>query len=135
MKTSTTEPDGSSPDFSLTTGGPLFLFLAGARLSDDGLARIRRAFIIILPLLAWLPLLVLSAAGGKVFAGSVAVPFLPDLEVHIRFLLALPLLIIAELMVEQRMRPLLREFRERNLISARCNDAVPGRHCVGITAA
>lgn len=116
MKTSTTESEGSSPDFSLTTGGPLFLFLAGGRLSDDGLARARRASIIILPLLVWLPLLVLSAVGGQVFAGSAAVPFLPDLEVHIRFLLALPLLIIAELLVEQRMLPLLREFRQRNLI-------------------
>ena len=38
------------------------------------------------------------------------------MEVHIRFLVALPLLIVAELVVHQRMRPLLQQFLERNLI-------------------
>ncbi len=104
-----------SPDFSLFAGGPLFQLLRRARLSDDKLMSMRQGFIII-PMLAWVPLLLLSAAGGRVFSGSVAVPFLPDLEVHIRFLLALPLLMIAELAVQQRMRHLYQEFLERNLI-------------------
>jgi hypothetical protein len=39
-----------------------------------------------------------------------------DLEVHVRFLIALPLLILAELVVHQRMRPLVRQFLERDLI-------------------
>jgi hypothetical protein len=46
----------------------------------------------------------------------VAVPFLLDLDVHIRFLVALPLLIISELVVHQRMRFVVRQFLERNLI-------------------
>jgi hypothetical protein len=46
----------------------------------------------------------------------VAVPFLKDVEVHIRFLVALPLLIVAELVVHQRMRPLIQQFLERNLV-------------------
>jgi hypothetical protein len=41
-----------------------------------------------------------------------------DVEVHVRFLVALPLLIIAELVVHRRMRPLLQQFLERNLIPA-----------------
>jgi hypothetical protein len=44
------------------------------------------------------------------------VPFLRDLEVHIRFLIVVPLLIIAELVVHQRMRLVVRQFLERNLI-------------------
>ena len=44
------------------------------------------------------------------------VPFLLDIEDHIRFLVALPLLIVAELVVHRRMRLLLQQFRERNLI-------------------
>ena len=112
--------DGLKPlrnlqDFSIISGGPLFRFLRRLQPSDDKLTSLARG-VIIIPLLAWLPLLVLSAVGGRVFSGSVAVPFLPDLEVHIRFLLALPLLLIAELAVERRMRPLLQEFLERNLI-------------------
>jgi hypothetical protein len=41
---------------------------------------------------------------------------LRDVEVHIRFLVALPLLIIAELVVHQRMRPIVEQFRKRRLI-------------------
>ena len=48
--------------------------------------------------------------------GRAAVPFLLDVEVHVRFLIALPLLIVAELVVHQRMRFVVRQFLERNLI-------------------
>ena len=41
-------------------------------------------------------------------------PFLADIEVHIRFLLVLPLLILAELVVHQRMRPVVRQFLADN---------------------
>jgi hypothetical protein len=72
--------------------------------------------ILVISLLAWLPLLVLSLVEGRARGGSVAVPFLWDVDVHIRFLLALPLLVVAELVVYQRMRFVGREFLERNLI-------------------
>ena len=48
--------------------------------------------------------------------GGAAVPFLLDVEVHIRFLVALPLLIVAELVVHRRMRLVVRQFHDRNLI-------------------
>jgi hypothetical protein len=53
-----------------------------------------------------------------VLGGGAAVPFLFDFEVHVRYLVALPLLIIAELVVHRRMRPLVQQFLERNLIPA-----------------
>src|SRR5438876_2618891 len=102
-------------DFSLVLGGPLFQLLRRAHLSDDALMMVRQR-ITVIALIAWLPLLVLSALEGRLLGGSAAVPFLLDVEVHIRFLVALPLLIIAELVVHQRMRPLLRQFLERDLI-------------------
>jgi hypothetical protein len=103
------------PDFSLVLGGPLFQLLRRAHLSDDALMLVRQR-IIVFALLAWLPLLVLSALQGRMLGGGVAVPFLLDVEAHIRFLVAMPLLILAELVVHQRMRPLLQQFLERNLI-------------------
>ena len=121
MKGRASEPtDGSTllrqlPDFSLVLGGPLFQLLRRAHLSDDALMLVRQR-IIVIALFAWLPLLVLSALEGQLLGGGAAVPFLLDVEAHIRFLVALPLLIIAELVVHQRMRPLLLQFRERNLI-------------------
>jgi hypothetical protein len=103
------------PDFSLVLGGPLFQLLRRAHLADDALMMVRQR-VIVIALLAWLPLAGLSALEGRLLDGSVAVPFLLDAEVHIRFLVAMPLLIIAELVVHRRMRPLVQQFLERNLI-------------------
>ena len=103
------------PDFSLVLGGPLFQLLRRAHLSDDALTMARRR-IVVIALLAWLPLLVLSVLEGRALGSSVAVPFLYDIEVHIRYLVALPLLIGAELVVHQRMRSVVKVFLERRLI-------------------
>jgi len=102
-------------DFSLVLGGPLFQLMRRAHLSDDALMLVRKR-ILVLSLLAWLPLLVLSALEGQVLGGSAAVPFLLDLDVHVRFLVALPLLIVAELVVHHRMRFVVKQFLERHLI-------------------
>jgi hypothetical protein len=103
------------PDFSLVLGGPLYQLLRRAYLTDDALMLQRRR-IVVISLVAWLPLLVLAALGGQLLGGGVAVPFLLDADVHVKFLVAMPLLIAAELVVHQRMRTLVITFRERNLI-------------------
>jgi hypothetical protein len=125
---------GSLPDqqdFSLVLGGPLFQLLRRAHLSDNALMLVRQR-IIVISLLAWLPLLVLSAMEGKALGGSAAIPFLLDVEVHVRFLVAMPLLIAAELVVHRRMRTLLKGFLERQLISesamARFDAAIASLH-------
>jgi hypothetical protein len=102
-------------DFSVVLGGPLYQLLRRAHLSDDALLLLRKR-IVFISLLAWLPLLVLSVLEGHFLVGSVPVPFLRDIEVHVRFLVALPLLIGAELLVHSRMRPLARLFLERRLV-------------------
>ena len=94
------------PDFSLVLGGPLYQLLRRAHLSDDAL-HLQRRRILVIALLAWLPLLVLSALGGHLL-GGVAVPFLMDADVHVKFLVVIPLLVGAELVVHQRMRTLRR---------------------------
>jgi hypothetical protein len=48
--------------------------------------------------------------------GGTGLPFLMDIEVNVRFLIALPLLIVSELVVHQRRRLIVRQFLERNLI-------------------
>jgi hypothetical protein len=102
-------------DFSLVLGGPLFQLLRRSHLSNDALQLVRRR-VIVFAIITWLPLLVLSALEGNGWDGNVAVPFLKDVEIHTRFLVALPLLIIAELVVHWRMRHLVQQFLERNLI-------------------
>lgn len=117
-------------DFSLVLGGPLFQLLRRARLSDDAMMLVRRR-IIAISLLAWLPLLLLSALEGKLWGEEVAVPFLRDLETHIKFLVVIPLLVIAELVVHQRMRPIVQTFLDRNLIP----EAAMARFDAAITSA
>jgi hypothetical protein len=102
-------------DFSLVLGGPLFQLLRRAHLSDDALLHSRRR-IVVITLFCWLPLLVLAAIGGQLVGGNAAVPFLMDIEVHARFLVAVPLLIGAEMVVHQRMLGLVELFTERHLI-------------------
>lgn len=105
----------SSRDFSLVLGGPLYQLLRRTRLAGDALTLLRKR-VIVISLFAWLPLLVLSVWEGTALKGTVSVPFLLDWEQHVRFLLALPLLIVAELVVHQRLRPVVELFRERNIV-------------------
>ena len=102
-------------DFSLVLGGPLFQLLLRAHLADDALMLVRQR-ILFIALFAWLPLLGLSALEGHLMKGTTTIPFLMDLEVHVRFLVAIPLLIAAELVVHQRMRPVIRQFLDRRLV-------------------
>ena len=101
-------------DFSLVLGGPIFQLFRRAHLEGNHLELLRRR-IVIITVFVWLPLLLLSAftspAGG---AGRLS--FLRDIEVHARFLVALPVLIGAELLVHLRMRPAVRRFVERRIV-------------------
>ena len=103
------------PDFSFILGGPLYQLFRKAHLTDDHLMLLRRR-VVVLALFAWLPLLVLSALEGRLLIGSIAVSFLMDVDVHVRFLLAIPLLVGAEIMVHRRIRHVVRIFLDRHLI-------------------
>ena len=102
-------------DFSLVLGGPLYQFFRRSHLSGDTFELAARR-VIALSLFAWLPLLLLSAITGGLWGGATAVPFLTDVEVHVRLLVAMPLLILAELVVHRRMRLVVRQFLDRKLI-------------------
>ena len=124
-------PPLSEPaNFSLVIGGPLYQMWRRTRLVGDALQLLRRRMIV-LTVLAWVPLLVLSITEGHAWGSSVALPFLYDVELHVRLLLALPLLIVAELIVHRRMRPVVLQFVERGLIP----DSARARFDAAITSA
>lgn len=130
-----TQPTATSGDdilrdqqnFSLVLGGPLYQLLRRAHLSDDALLLVRQR-IVFISLFAWLPLLLLSALEGNLLGKGEAVAFLMDMEVHLRFLVAVPLLIAAELVVHQRLLGIGQAFLGRNLIpeaaADQFNDAI-----------
>ena len=104
------------PDFSLVLGGPLFQLCRRMRLSGDALERLHRR-IVVMTLLVWLPLLFLSLLQNRAIGDLIKIPFLMDIEANVRFLVALPVLISAELVVHQRISPLVRRFVERGIVT------------------
>jgi hypothetical protein len=111
----TPSPSQEPPDFTLVLGGPLYQLFRRVHLTGNTLELLWRR-VITIPLLAWLPLLILSAFTGQLLGGKASVPFVLDVEVHVRLLVALPLLIFAELIVHERMRLLPTQFLARHLI-------------------
>jgi hypothetical protein len=105
-------------DFSLVLGGPLFQLFMRTRLTTDTLDLVKRR-VIVFSLFTWLPLLLLSVLAGEAVGGAIKVPFIYDVDVHVRFLAALPLLLVAELVVHQRGRLIVRQFIERGIVPAR----------------
>jgi hypothetical protein len=102
-------------DFSLVAGGPLYRLLRRTHLSGDEMQwTVRR--MVVLAVLAWVPLLLLSVIDGRAWGSAVALPFLHDLEVHAKLLIAIPLLIAAEVTAHRRLPPIVRQFLDRNLI-------------------
>jgi hypothetical protein len=104
-----------SPDFSVVLGGPLYQFYLRSHLAKPPLELYKRR-ILIITLFTWLPMLLLAIIGGTAFSG-VKIPFLYDIETHARFLAALPLFIAAELIVHQRIRIVVVQFLQRNIIT------------------
>jgi hypothetical protein len=72
--------------------------------------------VLIISLFAWLPLAVLSAIEGHLL-GSQNLTFLRDVELHVRFLVALPVLILAELPVHRRLGSVVKCFLERGVVT------------------
>jgi hypothetical protein len=100
-------------DFSLVLGGPLFQLLRKAHLEGNHLELLPRR-ILTLTLVAWLPLLFLALGGS---AGNFTrLSFFRDVEVHVRFLIALPVLIGAELIVHLRIRAIVARFVDWRIV-------------------
>jgi hypothetical protein len=101
-------------NFSLVLGGPLFQLLRKSHLEGDAGDLLARRILASI-MLTWFPLLLLSAVGASVQAVG-RISFLRDIEVHARFLVALPILITAELLVHSRLRPFVRRFVEWRIV-------------------
>ena len=101
--------------FSLVLGGPLYQLWRRTGLAGDELGLLRRR-ILVLTAVAWLPLLVLSVAAGTAWNDAGALPFLDDIGVQTRLLIAMPLLILAEVLVHRRLRPVVLQFTQRALV-------------------
>jgi len=106
----------SHTGFSLLAGGPTHWLQQRLGLIKPGSPNLwRRAALGVL--VTWVPLLVISASEGLAFGHRVKLPFLYDFAAYTRFLVAIPLLILAEGLVERRVTDAARHFIQAGLIS------------------
>jgi hypothetical protein len=122
-------PQEETLDFSPTLGGPLYHAFQRVHLAGPTVELQKRRVLLIIAI-TWLPLLFLSAIAGQLLGGQ-GLPFLRDVETHVRFLIALPVLVIAELLVHQRIPPALKLFVERGVVTA---EDIPKFHAAIRTA-
>ncbi|MDD5321495.1 MAG: hypothetical protein PHD43_12935 [Methylococcales bacterium] len=83
---------------------------------ERGLGTVRRA--VFFALLTWLPIVVWAAYMNRIWPGTVDDPLLRHFGVHVRFLLAVPLLILGEGMMHQLSTTLIPYFLTSGLIQA-----------------
>jgi hypothetical protein len=102
------------PDFSLVLGGPLYQMLRRAHLTGPTLGLLRRQ-VALSVLVCWAPLAILSLAQAH-FLGGAKLSFFYDIETHVRFLVSLPTLILAEMLVHERIWPVIKRFVERRVV-------------------
>src|SRR5215472_4996888 len=115
MKAGDASPDHDARSLSLVLGGPLYQLFLRSRLARPPMELLHRR-IIALVLITWLPPAVMALIEGNAF-GGVAVSFFKHLAVHVRFLISLPLLIMAEMIVHNRVMSVVAQFSSRHLIA------------------
>jgi len=101
--------------FSITRGGPLHWIQVRFGQAGDERHRVaRRALLAILA--TWLPLLILSLWQREAYGSQIQIPFLRDFAVNARFLIAVPILILAESAIDKRWHLLACQFLKSGLV-------------------
>jgi hypothetical protein len=90
-------------DFSIVVGGPVYDLLLRSGLVRVGLENVLRRIVALVGI-TWVPLLLFSLAEGHVTGHRVTIPLLSDFATYGRFLLALPLFLLAELVIDPATR-------------------------------
>jgi len=85
--------------FSLVSGGLIYSIMKLFQKSEDP-RKSRRGRAFIFALITWLPLGVLAVFEGTIFPEAMGINFIQDFETHVRFLFAVPFLILIEKLVD-----------------------------------
>jgi hypothetical protein len=102
--------------FSIFDGGLIARLLAIlGKTADDRPRLVRRTLLALL--VTWLPMLVLSFLRKSAFGPRVGIPFLRDFAVNVRFLVAVPVLILAESGIARTWRLIALQFLRSGLVT------------------
>jgi hypothetical protein len=103
------------PELSLIEGGPGDALMKKLRLISPGIGSASPRTAIILAAITWLPLMVLSVIEGLAVSGA-KIPFFYDIAAHMRFLLGVPILVLAEIPIGVRLRGIVKHFLDAGLV-------------------
>ena len=101
--------------FSIVVGGPVYDLLLRFHLVRQTLPNVGRRIAGLLAIM-WLPLLLLSLKDGLAFGHQVRIPLLYDFTVYGRLVIAIPLLLYAEILIDPRIRQAVAEFVDARLV-------------------
>ena len=101
--------------FTFTEGGPGAALIKRLRLIHLDLTADLGRTSLILAALTWVPLFVLCMFEGLAF-GRVKIPFFYDIAAHTRFLLAVPVLVLADIPIGVRLRGIMQHFVGAHLV-------------------
>jgi hypothetical protein len=112
-----TENARELPELLLIEGGPGDALMKRLRLIRPELGAASARTAVILAALTWLPLLAFSLI-ERLAVGGAKIPFLYDIAAHTRFLIAVPILVLAEIPIGRRLRVVAKHFLNAGLLPA-----------------
>jgi len=104
-----------SDTFKLSTGGFFYSLFVQSHTQKPGQYSTRRR-IIVLSAFSWLPLFLLAAIEGNLINDKLAISFVNDLRPYIRYFVALPLLIVADKIVDPLIAGVIRTVEKSGLL-------------------
>ena len=105
----------SDPHFQLSSGGLMHLIQQRMRGPGAGDFPIQTQLLMAVALL-WLPLVVLTLIAGTFGADHIAQPFITDVVPQVRLLIALPLLVLADLAIDPAVRVAVRNLEVSGVV-------------------
>jgi hypothetical protein len=105
----------SMPDLMLTQGGPGDALLHHLRLAQPQSHTGSRREALMLAAITWVPLCLFAMLEGLAFR-RVTIPFFDDIATHVRFLVAVPILILADVPIGARLRQVARQFLTAGIV-------------------
>jgi len=116
MKSAIMNNSNIGDEFSIIRGGLLdrLLSLVGIMKANKPSVLRKITFYI---LITWVPLLLLTGLQGFLWTSTIPIPFIKEFATHVRLLLAIPLFVISEIVIDHRVKLSLGQFHRSGLLT------------------
>ena len=105
----------TTPLFKLSTGGLFYALLLRTGIIEEGKYHTRRVILFFIGV-TWLPLLILTALEGSVYQTGAGVSFFTDINPHVRFLIAVPILLLAGQIIDPLVGAVVQHIKTSGLL-------------------